>query len=175
LLTHCTESIGAPYSAWAPVTSGSNPPTTLPTYYEKLAAAAFLGDTKVTAVEEITFSSSLYQSAYAAYNGARLARIAFLNMKQYNSTSATARPTSTYTYSVDSELAGTTWVVERLAAPGSNVRTGITFAGHAYDYSSIGNGVDERSSHCSWDQTVKAGSEGVLSVRVKDSQAVVLT
>lgn len=167
------ESNGAPYSAWAPVPSGGNQPTTLPPYYGKLAAARFLGASNSTAVEEIALSSSPYESAYAAYTSGHLARIAVLNMNQYNATSVSPRLSTTYTFLVGNGLAGSSWLVEKLAAPGSDVKTGVTFAGYKYEYSSLGNGVNMKSN-CP-KEVVKVGSNGELSVRVKDSQAVVLT
>ncbi|OIW32796.1 glycoside hydrolase family 79 protein [Coniochaeta ligniaria NRRL 30616] len=170
---HYHQSNGAPYSAWAPVPSGGNQPTTLPPYYGKLAAARFLSASNSTAVEEIALSSSPYESAYAAYTSGHLARIAVLNMNQYNATSASQRPSTTYTFLVGNRLVGSSWLVEKLAAPGSDVKTGVTFAGYKYEYSSLGNGVNMKSN-CP-KEVVKVGSNGELSVRVKDSQAVVLT
>lgn len=120
-------------------------------------------------------TSSPYESAYAAYNSGHLTRIAVLNMNAYNATSTTPRPSTTYGFSVGSELAGSSWLVERLAAPGSDVKTGVTFAGYAYEYSSLGNGVNQKSSRCPINDIVNVGSDGVLSVKVKDSQAVILT
>ncbi|KAB5576335.1 family 79 glycoside hydrolase [Coniochaeta sp. 2T2.1] len=172
---HYHQSNGAPYSAWAPVTSGTTPPRTLPPYYGKLAAARFLRGTDKTAVREISISSSPFESAYAAYERSRLARIAVLNMNAFNSTETVPRPSKTYSFDVGTDLAGSSWLVERLAAPGSDVKTGVTFAGMSYEYSTLGQGVKVPSSCRDGDEIVKAAADGVLSVRVRDSQAVVLT
>lgn len=170
---HYHQSNGAPYSAWVPVASGGNQPKTLPPYYGKLAAARFLGASDSTVVEEVDVSSDPYESAYAAYSSGHLARIAVLNMHQFNTTSATPRPSTTYTVFIGSGFSGSSWLVERLAAPGSEAKTGVTFAGYAYEYSSLGNGVNLKK-HCP-NETVKVESNGLLSIRVKDSQAVVMT
>ena len=144
-------------------------------YYGKLAASKFLGASNATSVSEIPLGSSAYQSAYAAYAGGQLDRVAVLNMYEFNSTSTTARPSSLYSFSVGTALAGSKWQVERLTAPGSDVKTNVTFGGYAYEYSSLGKGVRPSGRGSCQDRTIQVGNDGVLSVSVQNSEAVVLS
>lgn len=169
---HFHQSSSAAYSAWSPVNSSSGPPATHPPYYGKLAAARFLGASNTTVVVGIPLSSSPYEYAYAAYSGGKLVRLAVLNMNEYNSTSTAQRPVATYEFALSGSLNQSTWKVERLTAPGSDVKTNVTFGGYAYEYSSLGKGVKVNCTAAT--EIAQAGEDGVLSIGVSNSEAAVL-
>lgn len=104
---HFHQSVGAAYSAWLPVQSGSSPPQTLPPYYGKLAAATFLADSAKIQVKTISLGGDKdVDSAYGAYEGGQLQRIALLNLREYVSGSATPRGSQKYTVKVQPFQAG---------------------------------------------------------------------
>ncbi|KKA20897.1 Glycoside hydrolase family 79 protein [Rasamsonia emersonii CBS 393.64] len=166
---HFHQSQGAAYSAWTPVGS----PATNPPYYGKLAAATFLGASSNVQVKEVSLpagSDSDLDSAYAAYVDGNLTRLAVLNLRQYDSTSGGARPSQNYTIQVPT---GSSWTVKRLTAAGSDVTTGVTFNGFAYEYESLGQAV--RVNGTTSDEKVTADENGTVTITVRDSEAVIAT
>lgn len=170
---HFHQAANAAYGAWSPISSVSGPPATHPPYYGKLAAARFLGASNTTTVVEIPLSSTPHESAYAAYKGGDLARFAILNMKEYNVSSTVKRPVATYNFALSGDMVESKWKVERLTAPGSDVTSNVTFGGYAYEYSTLGKGVKVNSTAAK--ETVQTGKDGVLTIGVSNSEAVVLT
>jgi hypothetical protein len=167
---HFHQSDGAPYSSWVPATNSAGEIGTRPPYYGELAAATFLGDSSKVVVQELAVPSTEgVESAYAAYVQGHLARLAVVNMREYNSTSADTHPSQIYHFKVDK---GSWWTIKVLTAPGSDVTTNVTFNGYAYEYETLGKGarVHDRTS----DQQVRADSQGSLGIRVYDSEAVVI-
>jgi hypothetical protein len=67
---------------------------------------------------------------------------------------------------------GSSWAVERLSALGSEVKTGVTFGGYAYEYGTLGKPAKVQGAKVG--ESVKMGANGVVSVEVADSEAVVL-
>jgi hypothetical protein len=168
---HFHQSVGAPYSAWIPVQSGSDPPQTLPPYYGKLAAATFLADSANIQVKIIPLGGDPdVDSGYGAYVDHQLERIALLNLREYNSNSTTPRGNQEYTVTVQPSQA---WVVQRLTASSALDVTGVTYNGYAYEYSSLGKPV--RASGTSTNEEVIADGHGNLHVTVADSEAVIIT
>lgn len=167
---HFHQADGSPYSAWVPLTNSAGDVGTRAPYYGELAAATFLGDSSKVVVQELSLSSNEtgVESAYAAYVQGDLVRLAILNMREYNSTAKEPRSSQNYSFKVDR---GTSWTIKTLAAPGSNVTTGVTFNGYAYEYNTLGTGVkvDGRAT----DQRVRADSNGTLSITVQDSEAII--
>jgi Glycosyl hydrolase family 79 C-terminal beta domain len=168
---HFHQSVGAPYSAWIPVQSGSGAPQTLPPYYGKLAAATFLADSANIQVKIIPLGGNPdFDSGYGAYTGHQLERIALLNLREYDSNSATLRGKQEYTVKVQPFQI---WLVQRLTAAGAHDVTGVTYNGYAYEYASLGKPV--RVQGTSTDEVVIADGHGNLHVTVADSEAVVIT
>jgi hypothetical protein len=164
---HFHQSVGAPYAAWTP--TGVNA-STHPSYYGKLAAARFLGDSTKVSVSEIALpSQSPFESAYAAYDrrSKRLQRLAVVNMREFNSTQTTTRELREYSFSV---APSSSWTIERLTASGSDVTTGVTFNGFAYEFATLGlpNLVATTA------ENISANQSGMLTVGVHDSEAVIL-
>ena len=98
---HFHQSVGAAYSAWAPVVGGA-PPQTLPPYYGKLAAATFLRNSDQIQVKIIDLDGDQnVDSGYGAYESGDLIRIALLNLREYTSLSGLARGSQEYTVRSD--------------------------------------------------------------------------
>ncbi len=164
---HFHQSTTAPYAAWTP--TGVNA-STHPSYYGKLAAARFLGDSSNVSVSQLGLpGASPFESAYAAYdrNSRALKRLAVINMREYNSTQR-SRPVQTYNFSI---APSSTWTVERLTAPGAEVTTGATFNGCAYEYATLGLPLQVNETV----EVVSAAADGTLQVGLQDSEAAVLS
>jgi hypothetical protein len=110
-------------------------------------------------------------SAYVLYEGTGLARVVLLNMMEWLSTSVTPRPNSTFTVNVPNSVKGAT--VERLTAAGADALSGITFAGVSYDYD-LAEGKPVVVDEAATKETLKVTTNGVLSVVLQDSEAVIL-
>lgn len=168
---HFHQSVGAAYSAWLPVQSGSDAPQTFPPYYGKLAAATFLADSANIQVKIISLGGDPdVDSGYGAYVGDQLERIALLNLREYNSNSTTPRGEQEYTVSVRPFQV---WVVQRLTASSAFDVTGVTYNGYAYEYATLGKPARVRGT--STDELVIADGHGNLHVTVAESEAVVIT
>ncbi|KAJ9606337.1 hypothetical protein H2200_009298 [Cladophialophora chaetospira] len=164
---HFHQSTTAPYAAWTP--TGVNA-STHPSYYGKLAAARFLGDSTTVSVSEIALpDSSPFESAYAIYDrqSRGLKRLAVINMREYNSTQS-SRPVQTYSFIV---APSSSWTVERLTAPGAEVTTGVTFNGYAYESATLGlpRKIDGTV------EVLSAASDGTLQFALQDSEAAILS
>lgn len=107
------------------------------------------------------------QSAYAIYDGDRLANLAIVNLRAFNQTSA-YRPSREYQFKVPPAYRRAR--VERLTAPGSDALTNVTFAGVSYDFE-LARGrpvvLDGR-------EEVVVMRDGVLNVTVPDASAVLV-
>jgi len=164
---HFHQSAGAPYAAWTP--TGANA-ATHPSYYGKLAAARFLGDSSTVSVSAIDLSGGdEFESAYGAYDAVSgdLQRLAVVNMHEHNSTQS-SRSAWTYTFSV---TPSTQWTAERLTAPGADATSSVTFNGFAYEYDTLGLPKQVNDTV----EVVAAAADGSLQVTVQDSEAVVLS
>jgi hypothetical protein len=171
---HYHQSNGAAYSAWTPNAAGGRVQSTHPPYYGKLAAAKFLGPSNASVVSELPLSGNGLESAYAAYEDGNLVRLAVLSIVEFNATTpAGTRPVEMYGFALGSGLGGSVWLVERLTAPGSNVTTGLTFGGYAYEYATLGKPSKVNCTACN--ETVKADSDGLLSIGVSHSEAAILS
>jgi hypothetical protein len=123
---------GYRYAAWQATQNGTTTPGPRPLYYGNLMVAAALGDGN-SQVVPIVNTTSL--AGYAIYSSksrtASLRSIVLVNMEVFNSTStpAASRPSTEFT--LPSDLCGkhSKVSVQRLTAPGAEVREGISFAG----------------------------------------------
>lgn len=168
---HFHQSVGAPYSAWLPVKSGSKSPQTFPPYYGKMAAAVFLADSANIQVKKISLNGSAdHDSGYGAYENGQLKRIALLNLREYDSSSGNSRGEQKYTVKVQPHES---WVVQRLTAAGSDVVSGVTYNGFSYEYSSMGKPVQVQGTASN--ERAQANSQGNLVITVADSEAVIVT
>ncbi|KAF2147960.1 glycoside hydrolase family 79 protein [Myriangium duriaei CBS 260.36] len=165
---HFHQGPGAPYTAWNP--SGHNA-ATFPSYYGKVAAAQFIGDSTKRSVSAVKLpEGSESESAYASYDTDTqgLATLAIINMNEYNSTAAALRPTKTYTLNI---IPQSCWTSERLTAPGSDSLNGITFGGLSFEYLTLGRPHRQMPS----DPKTCADDQGNLTLRLQDSEAIILS
>ena len=127
------------YAGWQPSHVGTTQPSTKPPYYGHVAAATALGNSGEHDVQvaELPLESET-DSAYAIYEDGHLARIAVLNMREYNHTSALERPNRKYSFTLDER--GHTGgrpkraAVQRLLADGANSISGISWDGLSFNY-----------------------------------------
>ncbi|MCJ1403605.1 hypothetical protein MMC11_006828 [Xylographa trunciseda] len=179
---HMQQGTGFLYNSWQPVAVPAKNMNinTSPPYYGNVAVAAMLGDlTKVIPqIVNIPLQGmGDYASAYAAYvNGSSLLRIAIVDLRGYNATSGTSRPSSNYTFVLPSSLSisdGSEVAVQRLMAAGSDVNTGITWDGWSYAYE-LNNGQPVKMTNVSTGETVVV-SGGHVSVNMVQSSAAILS
>jgi hypothetical protein len=162
------------YASWLPVQVNGTGPYVKPPYYGNAFVARFLG-TSGTQVQNIDLGSDYY-SVYTAYESGRLARLAVLNLHEWNpdnstttsSSSSSSRPTTSFKFALPGFKSA---LVQSLTAPGALYNTSITMAGISYDYHlNQGKGV----------QVGESGEEirpakGVFTIDVADSQAAIVS
>ncbi|TRX94180.1 hypothetical protein FHL15_004948 [Xylaria flabelliformis] len=184
------------YASWQPITTDLAVVGTKAPYYGNIAVAAFLGNLRIEPVRiaHLDLSSNseggnssdsavgVQDAAYGAYVDNALTRIMVINMRAYNYTlngtgnldtkNPTPRKTRTYSFGVNGFPNGREALVRRLYANGSDAITGITWDGLSYNYElDLGKPVRLRNVTAGERVRVK---NGVVEVRVPDSQAVVL-
>ena len=181
------------YNSWQPVPTKTMGISTSPPYYGNIAVAAMLGDiTKaVPRVVNVPLPGvGDFASAYACYiNGNTLARVAVVDLHEYNATVESTDPSGAitrtpntaqrssrnYTFRIPSELQiadGRQIGVQRLLANGSDVREGITWDGWSYAYE-LDNGRPVKITNVTTGETVTV-VEGEVTIGMPESSAVIL-
>ena len=164
------------HSLWVPTATTLSGPQVQAPYYALQFIADFIG--KTTAARGVVNYDlqSDFMSAYAVYNGTDLARMALVNLHEWNATSGIHRPTEVFSLKVPAGV--TSVLVESLSAdvgaealgfdvtPGQN----ITWAGRQWSYK-VDNGRGHRSGKRS--TTVKV-VDGTATITVLDSEAVIV-
>ncbi|OAG02711.1 uncharacterized protein CC84DRAFT_1250585 [Paraphaeosphaeria sporulosa] len=123
---------GYRYAAWQATQNGTTTTGPRPLYYGNVLVATALGDGN-SQVVPIVNTTSL--AGYAVYSSksrkASLRSIVLVNMDVFNSTSTPASSRPSAEFKLPAELCGknSKVSVQRLTAPGAEVRDGITFAG----------------------------------------------
>jgi hypothetical protein len=168
------------YASWQPIHTNKTSIGTKPPYYGNIAVAAMMGDLTRHQVQiaNIPMTSEL-ESAYAAYVDGALDRITVINRREYNYTldgagavlNPAARPSQLYTFSVSAECSPEVGV-QRLIANGSDAVSGISWDGVSYNWE-LDMGKPMRLYNVTIGETAKV-INGVVSVSVKDSEAVIL-
>ncbi|ETS74799.1 hypothetical protein PFICI_13283 [Pestalotiopsis fici W106-1] len=174
------------YQAWQPLTTNITSIGTKAPYYGNVAAAAFLGNLNVATVQiaelETGDAGDDAEAAYLAYVDGVLRRVMFINLREYNYTlngtgdlaspNPEPRTVRTYSLSVGNLTAGAG--VQRLSANGSDAITGVTFDGWSYNYE-LERGAPVRLANVTVGERLNVTEDGVLSVGVADSEAVIVT
>jgi Glycosyl hydrolase family 79 C-terminal beta domain len=167
------------YAAWQPVQTNKTTIGTKAPYYGSITVAAMLGDLTRHSVQIANLPlPDQMESAYAAYENGKLARIAVINMRQYNYTvngtssvpNPVPRESQSYTFQIPSGISKVS--LQRLAANGSDAITGITFDGWSYNYE-LQHGRPVRLHNVTIGEQLKV-SQGSITVSVPDSSAVIL-
>ena len=151
------------YQSWQPVDTALMAKGTKAPYYGNVAVAAMVGDLTKNEVKIANIPlASPFEAAYAAYVDGKLARIAVINMVEYDYTdtaSPAKRPMTTYTFQLsDIPLARTNGgkiLVQRLLSNGSNAITGITWDGYSYS-NELNNGKPVLLRNVTKGETVEA-------------------
>lgn len=130
--------------------------------------AAALGHAENARVVNIPLKEET-EAAYGIYHGEKLSKIVVVNMKAFNQTTSSGRPSRKYQFEVPGSHDRVK--VERMVAPGSDSTSGITFGGISYDYDlQHGKPVTVNSEK----KTTKIRG-GTVSIDIPDSSAVLLT
>lgn len=161
------------YASWQPIDTNKTTKGTKAPYYGNIGVSAMLGDLTQAEVSIANLPlPSIFESAYATYVNGTLARIAVINLVEYNSTESMPRPAANYSFSVPSGT-GKSVTVQRLMAAGSDAVSGITFDGYSYNYE-LDNGNPVLLSNVTRGETLNANGQGVVTVVVPDSSMVIL-
>ena len=169
------------YAAWQPVDTNSTTRGTKAPYYGNVAVAAMMGnDSAAGNVQIVNYPlPSIFEAAYAAYVDGALARIAVINLVEYNyTTNGTAPPPprmeATFTIGLPPESVGEGGMVGvlRLMANGSDAISGITWDGWSYNVE-LDEGRPVRLANVTVGERVPVVN-GTVTVKVPYSSAVML-
>lgn len=167
---HMTDSSLA--SPWQPILYYNVEPYVRTTYYAWAAFDQMLGTSCSVRIAPITISSppdnyANRVTAYAAYQGDDLASIVLLNTQLVNA-STTDQPSVDFFITL-SGYAGKTLYLSYLTADGADSHFNTTFNGISYEQSGDGTPTVVDST----DHYVTINSQGVATIPLRDSQAVI--
>ena len=164
------------YASWQPIQTSKTTIGTKAPYYGNIAVAAMLGNLKVhnTSIANLPLPQDERQAAYVAYEDGNLARIAIINMVEYNYTAqgVASRPTETYSFTL-AGLNGTSARILRLMANGSDAVTGVTFDGYSYNYE-LEQGQPVLLPNMTRGERTVVGANGTVTIGVPYSSMVML-
>jgi hypothetical protein len=162
------------YASWQPIQTEKTTVGTKPPYYGNIFVAEMVRGGADVQIVNLALPQE-QEAAYAAYVNGQLARIAVVNLVEYNYTDSdpTAhRPSATYSFQLPSS-GSKSLSVQRLMANGSNAVTGITWDGYSYNYELEG-GKPVRLHNVTVGETALVGPHGVVAIDVPYSSAVIL-
>lgn len=169
---HMTDnSFAAP---WQPVQKYGKAPYVRPTYCAWAAMAQLIGagngTTQIASLTPPTTSSDYTGRIrmYAAYSAGSLSAVVILNTKPSNA-SVSSKPSLSFTLNLGSSYKGQTLYISTLTAQGADSLNGTTWNGISYET----NGDGTPKSVGGDDTTVQCDSNGVATVSVRDSQAII--
>lgn len=160
---------------------------TKPPYYGNIAVSAILGDlvSHNISIANVPLPDAR-EAAYLAYEDGRLARLAVINMVQYNYTingttpgttipNPMARPNETYTFTLEGLSGGSDMMagVTRLFANGSDAITGVTWDGYSYNYE-LDEGRPVILGNVTRGEFVDVNANGSVTINVPFSSVAVL-
>lgn len=161
------------YAAWQPVQTDKTTIGTKAPYYGNIFVAAMLQGGDSVQIVNLPLPKE-EEAAYAAYIDGKLARIAVVNLVEFNYTDANPtapRPSASYSFQVPSSPSHLS--VQRLLANGSNAITGITWDGWSYNYD-LDGGKPVRLHNVTVGERVPVSMDGVVAIDVPYSSAVIL-
>lgn len=177
------------YNAWQPIDTNRTTIGTKPPFYGQIGAAAAIGDlsddSKPVTVETVPVpNAGDFDSAYAIYDAGQLARLAAVNLREYNYSSSSGgsplpdpglRGSQTYSFQLPTGAGfeGKNVSVQRLMANGSDAITGVTFNGVSFNYE-LQQGQPVVLTNVTTGETAAVGNDAVVSVDCPDSSAVVV-
>ena len=171
------------YNAFWPFPAAGQPMDTRPPYYGQLAAAALLGNLSASApgvtVSELKMDGAV-DAGYAAHVAGRTARLALINLREYNysalagPTASRWRPVHRYSLLLPADCRRGSATVHMLMGNGSNVLGGASFDGYSYDYG-LEQGRGVRVDVALNGQVLRPDAQGTLVLDLPNSSAAVLT
>ena len=179
--THMHQGTNYRYAAWQPVDTNITTKGTKAPYYGSVAVAAMMGNESAAGIVQIAnlVLPSEFEAAYAAYVDGALARIAVVNLIEYNyTTNGTAPPPvreeATYSFGGLAGIVGEGEMVgvQRLMANGSDAISGITWDGFSYNYE-LDEGRPVRLANVTVGEQVPVVN-GTVTVRLPYSSAAIL-
>lgn len=159
-------------SPWIPVDSATQTAGVQVTYYAWAAMDQIIGPSCQTRVSALTLSNfpNGYSAdslvAYASYKGADLATIIMINTNPAYTGSSMSDVD--FILSVPA-LAGQTLYLSNLTASGADATSNATWNGISYEQSGDGSPTESGGNSA----TVQVGSDGTVTISVRDSSAIV--
>jgi hypothetical protein len=188
--THMHQGTDYRYASWQPVQTNKTTIGTKAPYYGNAMVAAMLKSNKESddvQVVNLPLSEET-EAAYAAYVNGHLARIAVVNLQEYNYTTSdsdsdsdslsdspsdsTQRPVAKYSFQIPATLAKSL-SVQRLIANGSDAITGITWDGWSYNYELQG-GKPVRQSNVTIGESLSVSKKGMIEIEVPYSSGAMI-
>lgn len=163
------------YASWQPIQTDRTAIGTKAPYYGNVMVAAMLRGGDDVRVVDLELGGET-DTAYAAYDNGKLARIAVINLKEYNYTASdpcAERPSAKYSFRLP-EAECETVSVERLMANGSNAITGITWDGWSYNYE-LNGGAPVRLDNVTIGERASVSEQGMVDIEVPWSSGVILS
>jgi len=171
--THMHQGTDYRYASWQPVQTSKTTIGTKAPYYGNVMVAAMLRGDADSSVQVVNLPMpSETDAAYAAYVDGTLARIAVINMQEFNYTGA-SRPSAKYTFQLGVSARSRSLSLQRLIANGSDAVTGISWDGWSYNYELEG-GAPVRLDNVTIGETVLVGSKGEVEMELPLSSGAIL-
>jgi hypothetical protein len=171
--THMHQGTDYRYASWQPVQTSKTTIGTKAPYYGNIMVAAMLRGKTDSSVQVVNLPmSSEFDSAYAAYVDGSLARLAVINMQEFNYTTAEPRPSAKYRFQLP-EVSARSLSLQRLMANGSDAITGLSWDGWSYNYELKG-GAPVRLNNVTIGETVSVDSKGEVELDLPLSSAAIL-
>ncbi|RVX68903.1 hypothetical protein B0A52_07558 [Exophiala mesophila] len=170
---HMTDNSNA--SAWQPVRFYGQDPFVRPNYYAYAAFDQLIGPTCQAQISGsvLTNAPEPYggrSAVYQIYQDSTISSIVLINSNEAN-VSMTDKPSLTFDLTLPTEFAGEEVHLAYLTNEGADAKSGTTWNGISYEES--GNGLPTRVNDTQ--ATARVGDDGVLSVLVRDTQAIVVS
>ncbi|PWY92738.1 hypothetical protein BO70DRAFT_282858 [Aspergillus heteromorphus CBS 117.55] len=169
------------YISWQPVGTNRTTIGTKAPYYGNAMVAAMLHGGEDVRIANLPLDGDT-EAAYAAYVDGSLARVAIINMVEFNYTSTgstvgavESRLSAKYVLQLPSSQSASSASisVQRLMANGSNAITGITWDGWSYNYE-LDQGRPVRLQNVTTGEVIPVGSDGTVEIEIPYSSAAIL-
>jgi hypothetical protein len=168
---HMTDNSNA--SAWQPIEMYGNQPFVRPGYYGWAAFDQLIGPSCQAQIggyivpnEPPAYAGRL--ATYSVYQDGTLASIVLINSNPANVSMAN-KPSMTWDLSLPTQFAGQTLYLHLLTNDGADAQHGTTWNGISYEQSGDGTPTLVSNTY----QSVDIGSDGSVSITVRDTQAIV--
>lgn len=171
---HMHQGLNYRYASWQPIATDKTTVGTKAPYYGNAMVAAMLRGGDDVRVLNVPLDQDT-EAAYAAYVEGKLARIAVVNMKEFNYSAeepGASRPSTRYEFRVPG--ASGEVPVQRLLANGSNALSGITWDGWSYNYE-LEEGAPVRMRNVTVGETLPVSGQGVVQIEVPYSSGAILS